>query len=124
MPYILPFFAGCAVSGILTLNYTYENERIKQTLNREISTLQKINNHTEVAKFRRYDWEQRRFVESQSVTIDKGLDSLKDHYKYMNSCTVNAIRECFFSFTLTPYIRAARDQMRAVYRSSTAQADP
>ena len=39
MPYILPFFAGCAVSGILTLNYTYENERIKQTLNREISTL-------------------------------------------------------------------------------------
>ena len=74
--YILPFFAGCAFSGILTLNYTYENERIKQTLNREISTLEKMNNFSQVAKFRKYDHEHRRFVESQTVSIDKGLDSL------------------------------------------------
>ena len=39
---VLPFFGGCALSGILVLNHTYETELVKRQLRNEILTLRKM----------------------------------------------------------------------------------
>ena len=126
MSKVLPFLGGCIVSGVLVLNHTYENERLKQEVQHQINMLKQMKDFEigHVAKFRKHDHAHRRLIEANGSVADQGLDDLQTHYHYFQGCSINALRESFFGFSPTPYLLRAKVHLQNLYNQNQAEAVP
>ena len=98
---VLPFFAGCALSQILILNHTYENELLKKQLRKEIDTLKRMK-----------DFEIDQVAQPRDINPTKSardeqcnLENMDTFYLYFWACTLNTVREGLFSFHISPSLR-------------------
>ena len=112
---LLPFAAGCALSGLQILNYTYNSELQRATIKEEVETLKRMSTFEldDVAKFRNADHSQRAVIARVGKT-DPSLDTLETHYHYFWNCHMNALKESMFGFSPAATLRKIKSALSSV----------